>query len=98
MRRGSREARNAGHKAGQAMRYAQARSEDEMLAAAYGWFRSAAALLGRRRVPRGVSQDVHRRASARLKRDMAAYLKTRAEAIDRGDYDAGRVTASDNRQ
>lgn len=97
-RRGSREARNADHKAAQAARFAEARTDDEQLAAAFAWFRSSAALLARRRVPRGTSQDVHRVRAARLKREMAARLKETAEAIDRGDHDAERVTAGDYRR
>jgi hypothetical protein len=87
-RRGSREARNADHKAAQARQFAEARTDDELLAAGFAWFRSSAALLSRRRPPPGVSQGFHRTQAARLKRDMAATLKARAEAIDRGDYDA----------
>lgn len=89
-RRGAWETRNASHKAEQARRFAQAQSEDEMLAAAFGWFRSSVALLTRRRVPFGYSQEVNRTAAARLKREMAAHLKAHAEAVDRGHYDAGR--------
>ena len=87
-RRGSREARNADHKAAQAQAFAGARTDDEQLAAAFAWFRSSVHLLARRRVPRGASQEAHRIAAARLKRDAALYLKTAAEEIDRGDYDA----------
>jgi hypothetical protein len=87
-RRGSREARNAGHKARQAARLAAARTDAEQLAAAYEWFRSSAALLARRRPPRGVSQEAHRAAATRLIRDMTGRLLDDAQAIDRGDYDA----------
>ena len=87
-RRGSREARNADHKAAQAQAFAGGRTDDERLAAAFAWFRSSVQLLARRRVPRGASQEAHRVAAARLKRDAALYLKTAAEQVDRGDYDA----------
>lgn len=87
-RRGSREARNADHKAAQSGAFGGARNEDEMLAAAFAWFRSSAALLARRRPPRGVSQEAHRAAAARVRREAALHLKAAAEAIDRGDYDA----------
>jgi hypothetical protein len=87
-RPGSREARNADHKAAQARLFAGARTDDELLAAGFAWFRSAVALLARRRVPPGVNQSVHRAQAAHLKRQMAEYLKAHAVAIDRGDYDA----------
>lgn len=90
-RRGSREMRNAGHKARQAARLAAARTDAERLAVAYGWFRSSAALLSRRRPPRGVSQETHRAAAGRLVRDMTDRLLECAQAIDRGDYDARRA-------
>jgi hypothetical protein len=87
-RRGSREMRNAGHKARQAGLLAGARTDSERLAAAYGWFASSAALLARRRSPRGAGQEAHRDAAARLIREMTEYLAAFAQAIDRGDYDA----------
>lgn len=86
--RGSREARNAGHKTAQAQRFAAAADDDGRLAAAFGWFRSALALLERRRPPFGVSQETHRLQAAVLRREVALYLRDRAEAVDRGDYDA----------
>lgn len=87
-RRGSREMRNARHKEVHALRFAGAATDDEALSAAVDWFLSSVALLARRRPPRGVSQEAHRTGAARLKREAAAELKARAEAIDRGDYDA----------
>lgn len=80
--------RNARHKEVHALRFAGATADDEALAAGFAWFRSSVALLARRRPPRGVSQEAHRAEAARLKREAAAELKARAEAIDRGDYDA----------
>jgi len=88
--------RNAGHKARQARLYAEAKDDAARLAAAFAWFRSSAALLARRRPPKGSDREAHEQASARLVRDMAAYLKRAAEAIDRGDYDTERVTRSDS--
>ena len=76
------------HKSVHAERFAAANADDEVLVAAFAWFRSSAALLARRRPPRGVSQEAHRTAAGRLMREAAADLKARAEAIDRGDYDA----------
>jgi hypothetical protein len=87
-RRGSREVRNAGHKVARARQFAEAAKDDEALAAAFAWYRSSVALLARRRAPRGVGKEAHRVQAARLKRETAAELKARAEAIDRGDYDA----------
>lgn len=86
--RGAYTRRNAGHKAEHARRFAGAANDRDRLAAAFGWFRSSALLLARRRPPRGTGQDVHRAASARLIREAAQYLKERAEEIDRGDHDA----------
>lgn len=88
MRRGSRQARNAGHKTAQAVAFDWAADPEEMLAAAFGWFRSSVALLERRRVPRGASQEAHRAAAARLRREMAVRLRDAAQAADRGDCDA----------
>jgi hypothetical protein len=88
--------RNAGHKARRARRFALAASDGERLAAAYDWFRSSAGLLARRRTPNGIDQKVHEAAAGRLVREMTDYLKSLAEAIDRGDYDAIRVTRRDN--
>jgi hypothetical protein len=87
-RRGSWDMRNAGHKKARARQLAEATADDEALAEAFAWFRSSAALLVRRRPPRGVSKEAHRVQAARLKREAAADLKARAQAIDRGDYDA----------
>ena len=80
--------RNAGHKDRWTRRYAAASGDREQLAAAYDWFRSAAELLARRRPPKGADQEVHRAAAARLVREMADHLRTLAEDIDRGEYDA----------
>jgi len=90
--------RNAEHRTQQAAAYATARGDWERLAAAFAWFRASVSLQARRRPPPGVSQDVHREAAARLIRDATAYLKELAEAIDRGDYDAEKVTPSDSRR
>jgi hypothetical protein len=90
--------RNADHRTQQAAAYATARGDRERLAAAFAWFRASVNLQARRRPPLGVPQDVHRQAAARLTRDATAYLKGLAEAIDRGDYDAQKVTSSDNRR
>lgn len=79
--------RNAGHKNRQAQQYEDAEDDAARLAAAFGWFRSSAALLARRQVPKGTSQEAHQREAARLIRDMAGHLRQAAEAIDRGDYD-----------
>lgn len=87
-RRGTWEKRNAGHKARQADLLARARTDSERLAAAYGWFASSAALLARRRPPRGAGQEAHREAAGRLIREAADRLAASAQAIDRGDYDA----------
>jgi hypothetical protein len=87
-RRGSREKRNAGHKARQAELYAAAQADDvEALRAAFDWFRSSAALLARRRPPRPFGKDAHRPVAASVMREMAAELASAARAIDRGDYD-----------
>jgi hypothetical protein len=80
--------RNAGHKARQAGLFAEAPDDAARLAVAFGWFRTSAALLGRRRAPRGVDKEVHRQAAARAIREMADRLAEAARAIDRGDYDA----------
>jgi hypothetical protein len=87
-RRGSRELRNAGHKARRAALLAEARTDAERLAAAYGWFRSSVALLARRRPPYGIGRDVHPAIATRLMREMTGLLLEAARAIDRGDYDA----------
>jgi len=83
--------RNAGHKSRHAGLFAQAQSDKERLAAAYAWFLASALLLARRRTPLHVDQEVHRTAAAGLIRDAAGYLATLAQAIDRGDYDAGKA-------
>jgi hypothetical protein len=88
--RGAYANRNVGHKARQARLYAQAGDDAKRLAAAYAWFRSSAALLARRRPPAPLDEKVHEALAARLVREMTAHLKATAEAIDRGDYDAGR--------
>jgi hypothetical protein len=88
--------RNAGHKARQAGLFAEAKDDAERLAAAFAWFRSSAALLARRRPPKGSDGEAHARTAARLMREMTVYLKRAAEAIDRGDYDTERVTRSDS--
>jgi len=80
--------RNAGHKARQAELLASAKTDAERLAAAYGWFTSSAALLARRRPPPGGDQEAHRKAAARLIREMTDHLAGSAQAIDRGDHDA----------
>lgn len=80
--------RNAGHKARQARLFAGAGDDGERLAAAFAWFRSSAALLARRRPPKDCDEKAHERTAARLVREMTGYLKTAAEAIDRGDHDA----------
>ena len=86
--RGAYANRNAGHKDRWARRYAAASGDREQLSAAYDWFRSAAELLARRRTPKGTGQEVHQAAAARLVREAAEHLKTLAENIDRGEYDA----------
>jgi hypothetical protein len=90
--------RNAGHKTRQAELFAGARTDAERLAAAYGWFRSSAALLSRRRPPKGTDEKAHEATAARLVRDMTQELKRAAEAIDRGDYDTEKVAHSDSRR
>lgn len=90
--------RNAGHKARQAKLFAAAVTGDELLHAAWDWFRSSVSLLARRQVPPDASKEANREASARLKADMTAYLKSLAEAIDRGEYDTKKVTHRDNGQ
>jgi hypothetical protein len=89
-RRGSWDMRNADHKQAQASLFAAAQDPDEMLTAAFGWFRSSAAFLARRQTPKGTGREVNRQAAGRVKREMALQLKALAEAVDRGDYDAGR--------
>ncbi len=89
-RRGSRDMRNAAFRERHARAFAGARTDDERLAVAFDWFRSSAALLSRRRVPPRFSQEAHRQQAARLIREMAGHLAVQAQAIDRGDYDAGR--------
>lgn len=79
--------RGADHRSAQSRAYAAARDDRERLAAAFAWFRSSASLLSRRRPPQGAPQGAHAEAADRLTREMTAYLKERAEAIDRGDYD-----------
>ena len=79
--------RGAGHRARQAELLAAAQGDGARLAAAYGWFRSSAALLAKRRPPRGTDRLGNSRAAEALMRDMAAHLKQAAEAIDRGDHD-----------
>jgi hypothetical protein len=79
--------RGADHRAAQSATWAAARDDAERLAAAFAMFRSAAALLGRRRPSRGTPASAHRDTAARLVRETAAHLKSLAEAIDRGDYD-----------
>jgi len=80
--------RNAGHRTRQAALFADARSDGERLAAAFAWFRSSAALLARRRAPKGAPRSVHEATAGRLVREMTDHLKRTAEAIDRGDHDA----------
>lgn len=80
--------RNSGHKGQQAQRFAVAVGDAAQLSAAFDWFRASAGLMARRRTPSGVDQAVHEEGSWRLIREMTAYLKLTAEAIDRGDYDA----------
>jgi hypothetical protein len=89
--------RNAGHKERRARLYAEARDDAARLSVAFDWFRSSAGLLARRRPPKDAPGDVHEAAAARLVREMAGHLKRAAEAIDRGDYDAERVTHGDSR-
>jgi hypothetical protein len=90
-RRGSQEKRNAGFKARQAAKFAAARTDVERLAAAFDWFRGSVALLSRRRVPPGWSQEANRKQAARLVREVTGYLVASAQAADRGDYDTGRM-------
>jgi hypothetical protein len=80
--------RNAGHRAEHAARFARASGDMERLAAACDWFRASAALLRRRRPPRGVPGTWNAAAATRLIHDATTYLATQAEAIDRGDHDA----------
>jgi len=80
--------RNAGHKTEHAARYAAARDDAARLAAALDWFRASAALLARRRPPRGAAPSANREASVRLTREVTAYLKNLAQTIDGGSYDA----------
>jgi len=82
--------RNAGHKARRRRLYAGAADDSARLSAAFDWFRSSAGLLARRRAPESAGKDANRAVAARLVREMTAHLKAAAEAIDRGDYDAGR--------
>lgn len=82
--------RNAGHRAEHPARLATAAGDMERLAAACDWFRASVALLGRRRPPRGWPGETHPAIAARLARDATTYLTGLAEAIDRGDYDAGK--------
>jgi len=89
-RRGTWEKRNAGYKERQAAKFAAAGTDAARLAAAVDWLRASAALLARRRVPRGWSQEANRAAAARLARGAAVHLAELAQAIDRGDYDAGK--------
>jgi hypothetical protein len=89
--------RGAKHRGRQAALFAAARNDGEQLRAAFDWFRSSAQLLARRRVPEGMSQTVHEERAARMTYAAARYLKDLAEAIDRGDYDAERVTRRDGR-
>ena len=86
--RGAYARRNLGHRGAQAARLAAARGDMQRLTAAFDMFRSAVALLSRRRPPRDADQSAHRAAAAGLTRDVTAYLKDLADAIDRGDYDA----------
>lgn len=86
--------RNAGHKARQAARFAAAPDDGAALVAAFDWFRSSVALLARRRPPAPFGQEVHEAVARRLVREMTAHLRQVAEAIDRGDRDAGRVNPS----
>lgn len=79
--------RNAGHRERQARLFAQAQGDAAKLAAAYGWFRSSAVLLAKRRPPREADQKGNERAASALVRDMTMQLKQAAEAIDRGDHD-----------
>jgi hypothetical protein len=82
------EKRNAGHRDRRAVLYAAAGDDAARLTAAFDWFRSSAALLGRRRPPHPFGQEVHEATAGRLIREMAATLKRAAEEIDRGDHDA----------
>lgn len=79
--------RGADHRTAQVQAYSRARDDRERLAAAFAWFRSSASLLSRRRPARSAPQRAHEDAAARLIREAAQYLKSLAEAIDRGDYD-----------
>lgn len=89
-RRGSWDMRNAAFKERRAREFAAAQTDDQRLVAAFDWFRASVALLERRRVPLCFSQEANRQQAARLVREVAAYLAAQAQAIDRGDYDAGR--------
>lgn len=89
--------RNAAHRARQAALWHAAGSDLDRLAVAFDWFRSSAALLARRRPPAGIPQSAHEATAARLLAEMATTLKTAAEALDRGDHDARRVTHGDSR-
>ena len=88
--------RNAGHKKRRALLFGAAKTDAERLVAAFDWFRSSTRLLARRRAPKGIGKEVHSLTAARLVREMTDYLKSRAEAIDRGDYDAKKVTVRDD--
>jgi hypothetical protein len=89
-RRGTWERRNAAHKARWGREFAAARTDADRLAAAYDWFRASVALLGRRRVALGYSQEDNRRQAAHLIHQATEYLAALAQAIDRGKFDAGR--------
>jgi hypothetical protein len=89
-RRGSWEMRNTAFKERRAREFAAAQTDSDRLTVAFDWFRSSAALMARRRVPPGFSQEANRAAAERLAREAAEYLVRRAQAIDRGEFDAGR--------
>jgi hypothetical protein len=86
--RGAYARRNAGHRERRARLFAAAPDDAARLVAAFDWFRSSAALLARRRTPKGVPQSAHADVAVRLVREATAHLKAVAEAIDRGDHDA----------
>lgn len=90
-RRGTWEKRNAGYKERRAREFAEALTDADRLSVAIDWFRSSAALLSRRRVPRGWSQEDNRSAALRLIREVTEHLVAQAQAIDEGKYDAGRA-------
>jgi hypothetical protein len=80
--------RGAEHRTAQAVRMAAATTDKERLYAAFDHFRSAAALLAKRRPPRDANQFGNRAAATALMQQMTTRLSELATAIDRGDYDA----------